>query len=253
MSKLGWVRRFHRQAVARPPALIFPHAGSGASAYRGVSKELSQYFDVAVVQYPGRQDRASEPPAATIAELAQGALESYCSETGSGETVTVLGHSMGAIVAFEFVRLAEQRGLAVRLLAPSAAVAPARVAQLPPHPSDESELIGHLMALGGTGAGVLDSPELLKLAVPVLRMDYRAFDAYSCGPDVRVAAPIHVLGGETDPVISPAELYGWQRHTTGSVAVTVFAGDHFYLFAQAQDMARLLAGSALSRPAVVGA
>lgn len=70
---VGWIRKFHKpSSTSALPLLIFPHAGTGASAYRTFSKALSANFDVIIFQYPGRQDRAKEPMATSIGELAAG-------------------------------------------------------------------------------------------------------------------------------------------------------------------------------------
>ncbi|WP_433599764.1 thioesterase II family protein [Nocardia sp. CA-135953] len=254
-ANLGWIRQFHkhrstasdcsqvaRNGTARPPLLICPHAGSGASTYRAFSKVLSEHFDVLIFQYPGRQDRAREAALATLPELAAGAFAEFrTSEHNRGLPLTVFGHSMGAMVAFELVRNAEAAGLEVRLLAPSAAVSPGRAIDLPPHPTEDEQILDHLGAMEGTGADVLGSRELMRMALPVVKADYRAFDAYTCPVDVQVQAKIHVLGGAEDPFITPRELYGWSNHSTREIDVTIFDGGHFYLNDNAAGIAELLA------------
>ena len=65
---------------------------------------------------------------------------------------------MGALVAFEFVRLAEASGIDVRHLHVSAAVAPSNAADKPSHPKDDEEILNHLAALEGTGGKVIVPP-----------------------------------------------------------------------------------------------
>jgi surfactin synthase thioesterase subunit len=222
--------------------VICPHAGTGASAYRAISQVLSAHFAVVVFQYPGRQDRVREQACGELSELAHGALADYAgSQHDRGGPLTVFGHSMGAMVAFELVRAAEAQGREVRLLGVSAAVAPGRVAQLPPHPSGDEEILDHLGTLEGTGAQVLASREIMRMALPVVKADYRAFDAYSCPPEVRVRTRIHVLGGAEDPFVTPRDLYGWAGHSEQEIAVTVFDGGHFYLNDNAAGIAEVLA------------
>lgn len=242
-TPLGWIRQFQKPGPQpHPPLLIFPHAGSGASAYRAFSKLQSETFNTIVFQYPGRQDRVREPAAETLPDLAAGAFAEFRTwYSDTSHPITVFGHSMGAIVAFEFVRLAEAAGFDVRLLVVSAAVAPDRVAELPAHPSDDQQLLDHLVNLEGTGGDVLASREVMKLALPVMKLDYRAFDAYSCAEGVVVNADIHAIGGAEDPFIKPRDLYGWSRHTSKEAQVTVFDGGHFYVNESAQGIAELLA------------
>ncbi|MGV9299607.1 thioesterase II family protein, partial [Amycolatopsis sp. NPDC003676] len=191
------------------------------------AKRMAQDFDTVVIQYPGRQDRVRDAAAETLPELAAGAFEAFRgSAHDTGAPLTVFGHSMGSIVAFEFVRLAEAAGLPVRLLVASAAAAPHRIAELPGHPTEDEELLDHMAALNGTGADVMASREVMRMALPVLKADYRAFDAYSCGTDVQVAAPLLVLGGDDDPFVGPRDLYAWQTSTSAELEVNLFAGGH---------------------------
>lgn len=227
---LGWIRQFHRpDSPERPLLLVFPHAGSGASAYRNLSKALSHTFNVIVFQYPGRQDRAAEPALGSLPAIAAGAFEDFAtSDHHRGAPIVTFGHSMGALVAFEFVRLAEANGITVRQLNVSAAVAPSHVAAKPPHPTEDEDILNHLAALEGTDADVFASREVMRLALPVIKADYRAFDAYDCADDVKVAAPVRAMGGDQDPFVTLGDLYGWGKHSD-NVDVTVFDGGHFYL------------------------
>lgn len=238
---LGWLRQFHRpDSPESPPLLVFPHAGSGASAYRGFSKVCSAKFRVIVFQYPGRQDRAAEAALPSLPAIAAGAFGEFAaSEHNRGVSIVAFGHSMGALVAFEFVRLAEASGLTVRQLNASAAVAPCRVAGKPPHPQDDEDILDHLAKLEGTDAGVFANREIMRLALPAIKADYRAFDSYDCADDVKVATPIQALGGDRDPYVTLGDLYGWGKHTD-TVTVTVFDGGHFYLNDHLDAVAELL-------------
>ncbi|MFF7942038.1 thioesterase II family protein [Nocardia gamkensis] len=244
--KPGWIRKFHKPAVETlPPLVLFPHAGSGASTYRTMSKRLSADFDVVLVQYPGRQDRAAEAVPASLSELAAGALAEFLeSPYHRGIPITVFGHSVGAMVAFEFVRQAEVAGVPVALLGASSAVAPALVADSEPLPTEEEALLDRLVALNGTGADVLADRDIMRMTLPALRADYRAFDAYVCEPEVRVGARIEVIGGADDDFVTVAELRPWLAHSARGGSVTLFDGGHFYLYDHIDGIAELLSAAA---------
>lgn len=250
--KPGWIRQFHKpETTDSPLLLIFPHAGAGASAYRILSKTLSETFDVIVFQYPGRQDRAAEPALSTLEDIARGAFEEFqTSAHNRSAQLFTFGHSMGALVSFEFVRLAEAAGVQVRQLTASSAVAPCVTASKPRHPSDDELILQHLGGLEGTNSSVMADASVMRLALPVIKADYRAIDSYSCADDVKVAARIHSLGGDQDPVVTMRDLYQWGKHTD-DLEVTLFDGGHFYLNQQYGAVAELLASAAQqpSRPA----
>jgi surfactin synthase thioesterase subunit len=239
---LGWIRQFHEPDLPEsPPLLVFPHAGAGASSYREFSKVVSKKFDVIVFQYPGRQDRAAEALFGSLPEIAAGAFGEFStSQHNRGGPIVTFGHSMGAMVAFEFVRIAEAQGIDVRQLNVSATVAPCHAAAKKPRPENDEEILDHLTALEGTDTDVFANREIMKLALPVIKGDYQACDGYSCAEDIKVAAPIHAMGGDQDPYVTIGDLYGWGKHTD-TIKVTMFDGGHFYLHDHIDAIAELLA------------
>ena len=57
-----WCRQYHPVSDAAMRLVCFPHAGGSASYYFPVSAALSgAQIDVVAIQYPGRQDRRTEP------------------------------------------------------------------------------------------------------------------------------------------------------------------------------------------------
>lgn len=239
-----WIRKFHnRDSSDRPTLLIFPHAGAGASWYRQFSKELSEDFEVIAFQYPGRQDRAAEPLLTSLQDIAAGAFAEFvASEFNRGDAITTLGHSMGALVSFEFARIAEAAGVKVRQVTVLAAVAPHRAADKPPAPKDDQGLLDHLRWLGGTNADVIADPELVTMTFPVVKADHRAAETYSCDRSARIAARIQAIGGDQDPIVSMADLHGWREHSD-DVEVIMFDGGHFFLLDHVADIRDLLSES----------
>ncbi|MFW0783144.1 alpha/beta fold hydrolase [Gordonia sp. CPCC 206044] len=242
---LGALRQFHQPLRPDlPPLLVFPHAGSGASSYRALSEHFSRAFTVLIMQYPGRQDRMREPAATELTDLAAEAHAEYTQRPDARRApLTVFGHSMGGIVGFEFARRAQRTGdPELARLVVSAAAAPSRVADLPRHPTDDEGLMAHLSVLEGTGGSVMASEAVMRMALPVLRADYQAFDAYRAEPTDRVTAPISVIGGADDPAIKAHELHAWNIHGD-DVSVSVFDGGHFYLDDNASDVLEVLTES----------
>ncbi|MEU7765383.1 alpha/beta fold hydrolase [Nocardia sp. NPDC049190] len=248
--KPGWIRKFHKpDSPERLPLLIFPHAGAGASAYRALSKALSEHYDVIVFQYPGRQDRVKEPALTSLQDIASGAFAEFrTSEYNRAAPIVVFGHSMGALVSFEFVGLALAVGIDVRQLTVSAAVAPSRGEYRKPTPEDDDELLDHLIMLEGISSDVLASREIMRLSLPAIKADHKASEAYRCARTARVATRIHAIGGDRDPIVSMADLHGWHQHGD-DVEVTLFEGGHFYLHQHIDAIAELLAEQAHPAPA----
>lgn len=233
-----WVKRF-TAAAARGSVVVFPHAGGAAAAYRSLAKALSANdVDAFVVQYPQRADRRNHPAADSITALARDLFEA--GDWASAAPLSLFGHCMGAVVAFEFARVAESNGVPVRTLWASAGQAPSTVAAYGPLPTSDSGVLADMVDLGGTDPVLLQDEEFVDLLVTAVRADYRALNAYSCGPDVRIGADIHAVGGDRDHRISRQTLAGWRTHTSGRFTASEFAGGHFYLNDHLDAVARLV-------------
>jgi mycobactin phenyloxazoline synthetase len=87
---------------------------------------------------------------------------------------------------------------------------------------------------------LLQDEEFVELMVKAVRADYRALNAYSCRPDVRIAADIHAVGGNRDHRISRDMLAGWATHTSGEFTLSDFDGGHFYLNDHLDAVARMM-------------
>ena len=57
----------------------------------------------------------------------------------------------------------------------------------------------------------------------------RLCESHADAGEPPLTCPIHLFGGDADPLVDPDELRAWERHTTEPVDVTIFHGGHFYL------------------------
>ncbi len=234
-----WIKRYPAAGPGAGATLVFPHAGGAALAYRSFGTALAAAgSDAYVLQYPQRGDRLTHPGHATVGELAAD-LFSAGDWAGIGP-LRLFGHCMGAVVAFEFARVAEQRGVTVDALWVSASEAPSTVADAPDLPMAESEILAEMVDLGGTDPQLLADDDFVELLLMAVRADYAAFNRYDCAADVRIAADIHTLGGDRDHRIDADMLRRWQAHTGGAFTVSMFDGGHFYLDEHAGEVAELV-------------
>ncbi|BBX62368.1 phenyloxazoline synthase MbtB [Mycobacterium saskatchewanense] len=233
-----WIKRFTGGAT-RGSVVVFPHAGGAAAAYRPLAKALSANdVDAYVVQYPQRADRRSHPAADSIEALAHELFEA--GDWASVAPLSLFGHCMGAVVAFEFARVAERNGVPVRVLWASAGQSPSTASGYGPLPTSADGVLADMVDLGGTDPALLDDEEFVDLLVRAVQADYRALNTYSCRPDVRIGADIHAIGGHHDHRISREVLASWETHTSGRFTVSEFEGGHFYLNDHLDAVARMV-------------
>ncbi|MFB7508346.1 thioesterase II family protein, partial [Streptomyces broussonetiae] len=220
-------------------------AGGSASFYFSVSAQLSSVAEVFAVQYPGRQDRRKEVSPTDIATLADQLYDALGPALKARPT-TFFGHSMGATLGFEVARrLEHDHGVVPRALVASARRAPSCPREESVHLRDDDGLVEEMRQLSGTDSAILDDEELIRMALPAIRADYRVAETYvyEPGPDLR--CPIVGLVGDNDPKVTVEEARAWSRHTATSFDFHVFQGGHFYLTSHQKEVLDLLARQAV--------
>jgi surfactin synthase thioesterase subunit len=230
----AWVRRFHPAPGAATRLVCLPHAGGSASYFFPVSRSLSPVTDVLAIQYPGRQDRRSERCVEDIGLLADAVAEAllpWCDRP-----LALFGHSMGATLAFEVTVRLEKAGIQPLALFVSGRRAPSVDRDETVHLRDDDGILAELRRLNGTDAAVFDDDEIVRMAMPAIRSDYKAVETYRFSGAAPVAAPIHAHTGDSDPRVSVEEVRAWREHTTGSFDVQVHPGGHFYLNQRAAEV-----------------
>lgn len=246
-----WLRNYHQAPGAGARLICFPHAGGSASYYFPVSAALAPEFDVLALQYPGRQDRRSDPFVDTIDDLAE-QLYTAIAPAMDGP-VAFFGHSMGAVLAYEVTRRFEERdGISPVVVFASGRRAPSRYRDENVHLRDDAGIIREMNTLGGTDSRVLGNAELLEMVLPAIRNDYRAIERYRGGTDARISAPIVVMTATDDPRTTVEEAAAWGEHTTGGSTLHTFDGGHFYLEQHASRVIDLIATTLRERVAVAG-
>lgn len=220
----------HRMELRRPGLRLFcfPYAGGGPSIFRAFQAELGNRIEVVPVVPPGRASRGSEKPVVSIEEMA----ELYALEMMPhlDRPFALLGYSMGALVAFETARKLRSRGafpdrlIACALAAPHIERRARRIHELP-----EAEFAAEIRRLNGTPEAVLQDSELMRLALPALRADFRALETYRYRVEAPLECPISAIGGAQDRAVSRNALVAWREHTSNGFDERILPGDHFFL------------------------
>lgn len=223
----SWIRRFHAAPGAHSRLLCLPHAGGAASYFFGVSQRLTPRVEVLAVQYPGRQDRYREPCVDSVEGLAEHVTTALT--PWLDRPLALFGHSMGAAVAFEVATRLERTGIVPTALFVSGRRAPSRFREETVHLRDDDGIIAEVRQLSGTDDQVLAEDDLIRMALPAIRNDYRAIETYRGRPGATVSCPVHALVGDDDPKATVDEVDAWRDHTTGGFELHLFPGGHFYL------------------------
>ncbi|MGR4879950.1 thioesterase II family protein [Streptomyces sp. LARHCF249] len=246
-KKSPWLVAYGPDPDAETRVITFPHAGGSASFFRHWAQHLGPGFALQSVQYPGRENRLAEPLVPSMGQLAQGVAEALADGSGDARETVFFGHSMGAAVAYETLRLLEARGsspvtrLCVSGRELRAVAEPA--AHGVPGARDDEQLMASMTRLGGTRSAVLDDPDLREMVLGIVRNDYLLIDTYRPDPGAApLRAEVLALTGDRDPQVDLGRIDAWASVTTGAYARHVFPGGHFYLTDHAPGLLRLVTG-----------
>ena len=223
-----WLTRAPKQG-ARRRLFCFPFGGGGASFYRTWRNGFGNDVEVCAVQLPGRENRLRERAFTHLAPLVASLMENL------GPYLDIpfafFGHSVGALVAFEFARRLERetRNRPMHLFV-SARRAPQLVNnRLARHKMPEAQFMDEVRRYKGTPELLFQEPELLEIFLPILRSDFSILETYEYSQGDILDCPITVFGGTEDTEATVEDLLAWREQTRGEFRLKMFPGDHFYL------------------------
>ncbi|WP_340539832.1 thioesterase II family protein [Nocardioides sp. GXZ039] len=231
------------QDVAGDAVLLFclPHAGGGASAFRGwvgTHREV----DVVPVQPPGREARMREPAFERMDPLVD-ELVSVIERSAAGQPFALYGHSLGALVAYETaVEMRRRRMPAPVHLIVSGAPAAHRAKEGGRAVSTMAtpRLVSMLRKLGGTPEWVLQDPEMLAMVLPVIRADFALRESYRYRREPPLEVPVTVIATHDDARASFSQQARWTDRSTRPGQVHTLTGGHFAIFEETERVTRLV-------------
>lgn len=231
------------KGVAR--LFCFPFAGGSAALFMGWSAVLGDSIEVRAVELPGHGSRIGEPPRSDLAALADdiaGAIQPLLDRPAF-----FLGHSLGAVIAFEVVR--RLRHPSIRHLFASACSAPVHLPT--PQVRALSALDGAAFAEGVRGYGglpeeILEDEELRAIFIPLIKADFTMIQRYAYRRAPPLGIPIMLLHAPDDVHVPTDLLAAWQDETVHPVLRHRFEGGHFFIVDQPDRVAGVV-GNAIRR------
>ncbi|HEU4507289.1 MAG TPA: alpha/beta fold hydrolase [Pyrinomonadaceae bacterium] len=237
-SRNPWLVRWQKDEVVRLRLFCFPYAGGSAWSFCSWQQDLPAGVEVCGIELPGRATRQSETPYARLSTLNEAMTEALlpCLD----KPFALFGHSMGALIAFEFARYLRRKH---RLVPRHLFVSGRRTPQIPyrerrTYDLSDEDFIQDLL-LDGPAEYALD-PQLVRLLLPMMRADFEVVQTYVYEPGLPLLCPITVFGGLQDHSVSSEELHEWRHQTTGSYSVVMLPGDHFFIKTAQRELLRAM-------------
>lgn len=224
--------------------VAIPFAGGDRYAYRALIAAAPADWKWMVLDLPGRGPRGKEPRLRNIALMADALFADFRADVPAGPYI-LLGHSMGAILAFELlwrIRAADLPMPAAAHFSSMAAPNVVRNKAVSHLPSDE--FWEAMKTYDGVPAGILANEALRNYFEPILRDDFAAAEVYfrEAGEEPPFDLPFFISAGEEEG-IPEANLMKWQDFSAKPISVERPPGRHFFLLKQPENAVARIAGT----------
>jgi medium-chain acyl-[acyl-carrier-protein] hydrolase len=226
------------------------HAGGSAPRLARAVGSRIRGVETVPLELAGRGTRWQEPGYAGWPDATRDLCERVA-ERLDGRPYGLLGHSVGALLAYELAqRMREIGAVRPEILVVAARNPPHLPPEVPPRVTDlsDEDLFATLVSLGGVSPRAA-GPLTYRTFLPALRSDLRLAHHYAPRIDRQpLDTPLLVLYGKQDQLTSGVLMPQWGRYTAAGFEVRAFHGDHFFVLSNASDVAPII-GQRCLRPA----
>lgn len=228
-SAQNWYVEYKKIPAARIRLFCFHHSGGGASAYYPWVAQLSPHIEMIAIQLPGRETRFAETPNNNLKDIVAELSENFT--LYKDKPFFVFGHSLGALISFEFVKSIQQLySVFPRHLIISGTKAPHlpfRMKHL--NRLDDKTLKEELKVYNGIDEYILNNNEFLDLFLPIIRSDFSIYENYNFLASKPFPYDILALSGIEDQTVTLEEILAWGQYTKGKFEHISFPGKHFFI------------------------
>lgn len=225
-TSLIYIPKIKSKAIFR--LICFPYAGGSSATYMSWQNLLHPDVELAVIQLPGRGIRLSEPPYSTMTELIKNIFLEL--EKLDRKPFIFYGHSMGARVAYELTLMLYRfhYQLPIHIFA-SGSVAPSIIRTKESiHRLPDNEFIAKIAALNGSPEAVIANREIMQLALPALRADFKIIETYCNKTQIIIPTKVSVFFGDKEDY-DLNDIEAWFKLFKFNTGIHWIPGDHFFI------------------------
>lgn len=226
-----WFLNTKREENAAVKLIMFPHAGGNAMYYLPMEMYSSGTYKLMCVNLPGRDIRSEIPMYSSLRKLAQDFIDENKDFFSVSQNYILMGHSMGAIIAYEAASYIEELGLykPLRLIV-SGAVSPKDCeVSFRDAPDNGWDIERYLLSLGGMSNQMLENEEFRSYYMPIIINDFKACGGYVYEKRPKLSIPVNVFYGFNDDSNDSRLYTNWKEYTSSVCSETGFEGGHFFI------------------------
>ncbi len=225
---------------------FFPHAGGSAKSYASFKRFLPKDLNVVTMELSGRFTRSDKPLMHDIESCISELFDSNekLLELLKDGDYAIFGHSMGTILATEFVKQIREKGHP----------APIHIFLSGKNAPDENlhcfddinkvtdqDIIDFFNNNSMNSSPVIPDAELVAQLNRILCNDVRMAEKYCTTPNqVQFGCDITAIYGTDDTMLKNADMSSWKRYTDKNCEVVSFSGGHFYYTQHKEEVCKLI-------------
>lgn len=218
-----------------------PHAGGSASVYSKWKHFFQPFVEVVPIELAGRGTRLQENLYHSMEQAVNDIYKQIKEQLDSGP-YAILGHSMGALLAFELLNMVRslEHNLP-ELIIFSGRKPPNQKVDKYRHLLSEEEFKKELSIMGGTPKELLLNEEILKIFIPIIRADIKIVETYTLREKVNAFdCDFLVINGKEDILTSVDEMGAWSMYSNRQCEIVHFNGGHFFLHENIERISQLI-------------
>lgn len=203
---------------------VLPCAGGSAFNYK---KLLRRH--ITTYEYAGHWSRFDEKLDEDFESMVDD-LVSHIVNDKKVETVSLLGHSMGALIAWSACIKLKEKGIRVVNLYIVSCGTPSKTHNIFNMMCDDTDIIDFIHLVRQIPDKVVESEFFAENLLPCIRNDFKILkSATELLRDDVLEVPITCFCGEDDPIVSVNDMKQWINYTTSEFEVYSCPGDHFFI------------------------
>jgi surfactin synthase thioesterase subunit len=205
-----------------------PYGGGSSFSFRGW-RGLHPKIKIVALDYPGRLLRRDEPTLRDVTELARFHFKEVAHKLR--RPFAFLGVSLGALVGFELARLAENEGLAPRIVIVGACMSPDRIAaRKTPRGEEDIQLLKAIVKrYRSKRLAALGEDAMNAIIATILRTDIVTFERFGDHQVGPIRSNLLAVYGANDRLATHEDMEGWRNYAGGDYRLMDVPGDHFFI------------------------
>lgn len=228
-----------QELLPLPQLFLMHYAGGNTYSFGFLKKQLEPFFEVIALELPGRGKRMAEPLIKDQKVAVEDQLREFNKFRKLNVPFAVYGHSMGAILGFELIKMVEQKNDPVSCLIVTGSPGPGIKKEEPRYHLPKNKFIDALKELGGIPDEIYKSDELFDFFEPILRADFEIVEhEYEINPEEKVNCPIYCAMGLEEEFIEFRD--NWKNYTRSNFESEQFPGNHFFINNHTEKLVSLI-------------